>query len=52
MWQIIQSPSKEKAAADLTEELFGDALSKLAHLMEKDKKKLQKLLRKRHGRQT
>lgn len=48
-WQFIQTPSKEEAAARLTEELFGDALSKLAHLMDKDKKKLQKLLRKRYG---
>lgn len=51
-WQAIQAPSKEEAAANITEELFGDALSKLAHLMDKDKKKLQRLLRKRHGRQT
>ncbi len=49
-WAVIHTPSKKETAAKLTEELFGDVLSKVMRMMEKDKKKLRNELRKRHGR--
>lgn len=48
-WKIIDAPSKTESANLLMEELFGDVLVKLNKLIEKDKKKLKKALRKRHG---
>ena len=49
-WEIIDMYQQKDQAGRLMQSLFGEVLAKLAYMVAKDKKKLDKLAReKRHG---
>jgi hypothetical protein len=49
-WVLYEAPPEEESAKRLTQELFGDVLAKIDYLLNKDKKKFEKVIKeKSHG---
>jgi hypothetical protein len=47
---LYEAPPEEESAKRLTQELFGDVLAKIDYLLNKDKKKFEKVIKeKSHG---